>query len=208
MDSMTCVLNLQPASMSQAIAWALLKKCERALQPDSLPHADTRPQGGSRASWSTPQRSQSSTGPVGSGSRTSRTSTLTASPHGSPRPPVRPFSLACLRSCSSLIPISPLPGMFLWISTGFDTHSFTLSRALGHGFLAVPGKAFFPSLLHEGARGHSTHLRVSCSIIEPEVADEGFRRLAVAIREARAEAAAAANGADVGVSKEACGGEL
>jgi tryptophan aminotransferase len=86
--------------------------------------------------------------------------------------------------------VSPVAGMFLWIDMSpagiTDSWSLIRNEALAKGVLAVPGSAFYPS----GRK--SPHVRVSFSIIDleddaEEGAPEGFRRLAVAIRDKRKE---------------------
>lgn len=72
--------------------------------------------------------------------------------------------------------------MFLFIDISpLDSEAFTLTKALAEGVLAVPGHSFYPS----GRK--SSQLRVAFSIVAKDKADEGFRRLAVAIRQARSE---------------------
>jgi tryptophan aminotransferase len=82
--------------------------------------------------------------------------------------------------------VSPVAGMFLWIDMSpagiTDSWSLIRNEALAKGVLAVPGSAFYPS-----GRA-SPHVRVSFSILDlEEEAPEGFRRLAVAIRDKRKE---------------------
>ncbi|KAL7413393.1 putative aromatic-amino-acid transaminase [Mrakia frigida] len=79
--------------------------------------------------------------------------------------------------------VSPVAGMFLFIDVAplKDASHLALSRAIEHGVLVVPGTSFYPS------GKVSSKFRVAFSIIERDAADEGFKRLAAAIREARKE---------------------
>lgn len=79
--------------------------------------------------------------------------------------------------------VSPTAGMFLFIDVSpiKDTQALALSTCMDHGVLVVPGQSFFPS----GCM--SSRLRVAFSIIEKSAADEGFKRLAEAIRQTRKE---------------------
>ncbi|CAH7665787.1 pyridoxal phosphate-dependent transferase [Phakopsora pachyrhizi] len=83
----------------------------------------------------------------------------------------------------------PVAGMFLWVKLligkpGEEGDSSTLiqAKAFAKGVLAVPGFSFIPS----GSK--STYVRLSFSLIDPELADEGIKRLASVVLEARAEA--------------------
>lgn len=85
----------------------------------------------------------------------------------------------------------PVAGMFLWLKLNIatpgkeeeaDSSALISSRALQKGVLAVPGFAFLPN------SGKSAHVRTSFSLIDADSADEGFARLASAIKEARIEA--------------------
>ncbi|KAG0147317.1 hypothetical protein CROQUDRAFT_76724 [Cronartium quercuum f. sp. fusiforme G11] len=85
----------------------------------------------------------------------------------------------------------PRAGMFLWFKLNIakpgdednaDSNALVATTALKNGVLAVPGHEFMPS-------GRKTvFVRTSFSLIDEETADEGFRRLANAIKEARKEA--------------------
>ncbi|KAH9813007.1 pyridoxal phosphate-dependent transferase [Melampsora americana] len=84
----------------------------------------------------------------------------------------------------------PRAGMFLWFKLRIAklgeeenacSKALIATTALRNGVLAVPGYEFMPS-------GRKTvYVRTSFSLIDEETADEGFRRLASAIKEARKE---------------------
>lgn len=84
----------------------------------------------------------------------------------------------------------PRAGMFLWFKLRIAklgeeenacSKALIATTALRNGVLAVPGHEFMPS-------GRKTvYVRTSFSLIDEETADEGFRRLASAIKEARKE---------------------
>lgn len=85
----------------------------------------------------------------------------------------------------------PVAGMFLWFKLNIASSddekdadsSYLISvHAVQKGVLAVPGFAFLPN------SGKSAYVRASFSLIDAELADEGFARLASVVREARAQA--------------------
>ncbi|MBW0476966.1 hypothetical protein O181_016681 [Austropuccinia psidii MF-1] len=84
----------------------------------------------------------------------------------------------------------PVAGMFLWIKLNIaipgyedqaDSSALISTKAVEKGVLAVPGFAFFPHT------AKTAYVRTSFSLIDEKLADEGFKRLADAVREARAE---------------------
>lgn len=97
------------------------------------------------------------------------------------------FEIAAKRHLDGLATwVSPDCGMFLYLKLNLtkdgsegDSSALIGTTAVEKGVLAVPGVGFSPS------EAKSSHVRVSFSLATEREADEGLRRLAECIKEAR-----------------------
>ncbi|KAK1222005.1 hypothetical protein PQX77_015184 [Marasmius sp. AFHP31] len=80
--------------------------------------------------------------------------------------------------------VAPQAGLFFWFKLlvpDGDSEAIMRTKAIEHGFLALPGTACLPK------GGKTAYVRVSFSILTPEEVEEAVKRLAKILKEARGE---------------------